>query len=74
MGLFFISVVIVYTDEGASEGEYLANSDEDGVVDFSERMRYKPTRKQCAPEGAHCSSDDELELFHEVLNFRSFYC
>ena len=66
--------MIVYTDERAGEGEYLAKGDEDGVVDFSERMRYKPTRKQCAPEGAHCSSDDELELFHEVLNFRSFHC
>ena len=32
VGLFFISVVIVYTDEGASEGEYLAEGDEDRVV------------------------------------------
>ena len=28
-------------------------------------MRYEPTRKQCAPESAHCSSDYELELLHD---------
>jgi hypothetical protein len=62
--LFFVSVVVVDADEGACKSENLSESDEDGMVDFSERMRYKPTRKQCTPEGAHCSSDDELELFH----------
>ena len=31
----FISVAIVYADEGAGEGENLTKSDEDGVVDFS---------------------------------------
>ena len=63
-GLFFIPVFVVYPYQGTGEGEDFAKGDEDRVVDFSERMRYKPTRKQCAPEGAHCSSDDELELFH----------
>ena len=58
--------MVIDTDERASEGKYLAKGDENGMVDFSERMRYKPTRKQCTPEGAHCSSDDELELFHEI--------
>ena len=56
--------MVVDSDEGAGEGENLTKSDEDGVVDFSKRMRYEPTRKQCAPESAHCSSDDELELLH----------
>ena len=31
----FISVVVVYADEGAGEGENLTKSDEDGVMDFS---------------------------------------
>lgn len=31
----FISVVIVYADEGAGESENLTKSDEDGVMDFS---------------------------------------
>ena len=56
--------MVVDSDEGAGEGENLTKSDEDGVVDFSKRMRYEPTRKQCAPESAHCSGDDELELLH----------
>ena len=56
--------MVIYTDEGAGEGKYLAEGDEYGVVDFSERVRYEPTRKQCAPKSAHCSSDDELEFFH----------
>ena len=63
--LFFISVFIVYADEGASESEYLSKGDEDGVVDFSKWMCNKPTREQCTPEGAHCSSDDELQAFHD---------
>ena len=57
--------MVVDSDEGAGEGENLTKSDEDGVVDFSKWMCNKPTREQCTPEGAHCSSDDELQAFHD---------
>ena len=66
MILFFVAVVIIYADEGAAEGKYLTKSNEDGMVNFAKRRRYKPARKQCAPESAHCSSDDELELLHNL--------
>ncbi len=69
--------MIIYADEGAREGKYLAKGDEYRVVDFSERVRYKPTRKQCAPEGTHCGSDDELELLHNfelrIMNYASSF-
>ena len=35
-GLFFIPVLVVYTDEGAAEGEYFAKGDEDGVMDLAQ--------------------------------------
>ena len=67
--LFFVAVVVVYADEGACESEYLSEGDEDGMVDFSQWMCNEPTRKQCAPESAHCSSDDELKAFHLIMNY-----
>ena len=63
-GSFFIAVFIVDADEGASEGEYLTKGDEHGVVYLTHRRAEEATREQCAPEGAHCSSDDELQAFH----------
>ena len=58
--LLFVAVVVVDADERTAEGQYLAKGDEYGVVDFAQWVCNKTTRKQCAPEGAHCSSDDEL--------------
>ena len=40
--------MIVYADEGASEGEYLAKGDEDGMVDFAQ-WRAAETRDQQYP-------------------------
>ena len=33
-GLLFIAVFVVYTDEGAAEGEYFAKGDENRVMDL----------------------------------------
>ena len=61
--------MVVDADEGASEGEYLAEGNEDGMVDFAQRRAAEARDKQCAPESAHCSSDDELKAFHLIKNF-----
>ena len=66
--LFFVAVVVVDADEGASEGEYLAEGNEDGMVDFAQRRAAEARDKQCAPESAHCSSDDELKASHLIKN------
>ena len=39
------------------------------MVDFTYGRGNEPRREQCAPEGAHCSSDDELQAFHLIKNF-----
>ena len=57
--------MIVYADEGASEGEYLSEGNEDGMVYLAQWRAAEARYKQCAPESAHCSSDYELELLHD---------
>ena len=37
ISLFFVSVMVVDADEGASEGEYLAEGDKYRVVDLRQR-------------------------------------
>ena len=74
MILFFVAVVVVYADEGASEGEYLAKSDEDGEMYLAQRRAAEARDKQCAPKGAHCSSDDELKAFHLIKNYELRIC
>ena len=61
--------MVVNADERTAEGQYFTEGDEYGVVDFAQWVCNKTTRKQCAPEGAHCSSDDELQAFHLIKNF-----
>ena len=58
--------MVIYTDEGAGEGQYLAKGNEYGVVDFASRNSHEPARKQCAPEGAHRYGEYELGLSHRV--------
>ncbi|MBQ5625489.1 MAG: hypothetical protein IIU96_00440 [Paludibacteraceae bacterium] len=48
MILFFVAVVIVYADERAAEGEYLAKSDEDGVM-YLPQWRAAESRDQQYP-------------------------
>jgi hypothetical protein len=40
--LFFVSVVVVNTDQTTCEGEYLAEGDEYRVVDLSQRRATEP--------------------------------
>ena len=61
--------MVVYADEGACEGEYLTEGNEDGMVYLAQRRAAEARYKQCAPESAHCSSDDELKAFHLIKNF-----
>ena len=56
--------MVVDADEGAGEGEYLAEGDEDGMVYLASRYSQESARKQCAPEGAHCNGEYELSLSH----------
>ena len=44
--LFFVSVVVVDANEGASEGEYLTEGNEDGMVDFAQWRAAKSRDKQ----------------------------
>ena len=62
---FFVAVMVVDADERSSEGEYLAEGDEYGVVYLADRWAEEARYEQCAPEGAHCGSDDELHAFHQ---------
>ena len=56
--------MVVNAYERATKGQYLAEGNEERVVDFTHGRGEKPRRKQCAPKGAHGGSDDELESFH----------
>ena len=44
--------MVVYSDEGAGEGENLTKSDEDGVMDFSQRWAAEARDEQCASKYA----------------------
>ena len=59
-----ISIFVIDPYQTAAEGEYLAKSDEDGVMDFSQWWANEARGEHYAPEGAQCHSGDELEVFH----------
>ena len=46
--------MVVNADEGACVGEYLAKSDEDGVMYLPQWRAAEARDQQCTPEGAHC--------------------
>ena len=46
--------MVVDTYEATSEGEYLAEGNENTVMNLSHRWGDKAASKQRAPEGAHC--------------------
>ena len=50
-GLFFVAIAVVDADERAAKGEYLAEGDEDRVMDFADGLYYKARHKHYAPEG-----------------------
>ena len=68
-GLFFIPVFIVNTDQTTGEGEYFAKGDENRVMYLSQWWANEARGKHYAPEGAQCSSGDELEVFHGLGSY-----
>ena len=68
-GLFFIPVLVVYTDEGAAEGEYFAKGDEDRVMDLCQWRSHKSRHQHRASKDAQCHSGDELEVFHGLGSY-----
>ena len=66
--------MIVYPYQAPAEGEYLTEGNEDGMVYLAQRRAAEARYKQCAPESAHCSSDDELKAFHLIMNYELRVC
>ena len=58
--LLFVSVFVINSYQRAAEGQYLAEGDKERMVYLTDRRCDEPCGEQCAPEGAHCRSDDEL--------------
>ena len=58
--------MVVDADEGASEGEYLAEGDEDRVVDLSQRRTTEPRYEHYASEDAQCHCSGDLQASHSV--------
>ena len=58
--LFLISILIVDADERAAEGEYLAEGDEDRVMDLCQWRTEKARHQQEASKRAECNCAQEL--------------
>ena len=56
--------MVVDADERSSEGEYLAEGDEYGVVYLADRWAEEARYEQCAPEDAERNRDCELKFSH----------
>ena len=70
MPLFLVPVLVVYPDEGTSEGQYLAEGDEYAMVYLRQRRKDEARREHYAPEGAQRQCDYQLNvLFHNFLVF-----
>ena len=59
--------MVVDADEGASEGEYLAEGDEDRVVDLSQRRATEARYEHYASEDAQCHCSADLQASHSVI-------
>ena len=57
--------MVVYSDQGAGEGEDFAECDEDGVMDFSQRWAAEARDEQCASKYAETYRYDQLYFLHE---------
>ena len=62
-----IAVFVVDADEGAREGQYLAESNENRMVYLCQRWKDKARGKHCAPEGAQCKRREELNVFSHCI-------
>ena len=62
--------MIVDSDEGTRESQYLAKGDEDRVVYLAQGWAEEARREHRAPENAQCQCGEELKiLFHSFLVF-----
>ena len=52
ISLFFVAIMVIDADEGAGEGEYLAEGDEYRVVDLSQRRATEARYEHYASEDA----------------------
>ena len=52
--------MVVNAYERATKGQYLAEGNEERVVDLTHGRGNEPRGEQCAPEGAHGGGDDKL--------------
>ena len=66
--LFFIAVFVIDADEGAREGEDLAEGDEDRVVNLAQGWAEEARREHRAPEDAQCDSEYQLKIFHTYIS------
>ena len=72
-----ISIFVIYPYQTATEGEYFAKSDENGVMDLCQWWADEARHQHRASKDAQCHSGDELEVFHGlggllVQEFRKF--
>ena len=60
--------MVVDTDEGASEGEYLAKGDEYRVVDLGQRRATEARYEHYASEDAQCHCSGDLQASHSAYS------
>ena len=65
--LFFVAVFVVDADQTTSEGQYLAESNENRMVYLRQRWKDKARGKHYAPEGAQCKRCEELNVFSHCI-------
>ena len=62
-----VAVFVINADERASEGQYLAEGDENTVMNLRQRWKDKARGKHYAPEGAQCKRCEELNVFSHCI-------
>ena len=62
--------MVIDADEGASEGEYLAEGDEHRVMDLSQGRATEPRYEHYASEDAQCHCSGDLQAFHSVTQYK----
>ena len=63
--------MIVNADETASKGEYLAEGDEDRVVDLSQGRATESRYEHYASVDAQCHCSGDLQASHSVTPYKS---
>ena len=58
--LFLIPILVINAYQAPAESQYLAEGNEDGVVDLTQRWAAKSRHQHRAPESAQCSGEYKL--------------